>query len=323
MEDLLILAFLLIFSSCLTGLVRFLALKKNWFDIPNSRSSHASPIPKSGGLGFLVSFYVLVFYLYLTGSLLRSELIALGMGLLVALIGLIDDFKMLKISTRLTMQFIAGFIALISLGGLPVLPLFSINGTLGIIWLVNLYNFMDGIDGLAALEACFICIAVSGFAILQNFPNEVFIFGGLLVSIIGFLVWNFPVAKIFMGDVGSNFLGFIFAVLGLITISHGFMNIWSWFIVDTTMTLIRRISLGEVWYYAHRSHAYQHAAVKYSSHKKVDVVVSLINIFWLFPLAWVTVVKLEWAMIITLMAYIPLIVLGYFYKAGNLNFTGQ
>lgn len=332
MSEILILALLLISSFFLSGFVRFLMLKRNWFDEPNSRSSHGRPTPNSGGLAFVLCFFSAVLYLFFIDLLPANEFIALCMGLFVAALGFMDDIWNMNITGRIGVHFISAIVVLISLGGLPELPVFSLLidfgwlgypiGVLGIVWSINLYNFMDGIDGMAALEACFVCAAAISFAVLQNFPNDALLLQCLLASILGFLFWNLPTAKIFMGDVGSNFLGLILAVLGLVTISHGLMNIWTWaillgvFIVDSTLTLIRRIRVGEIWYYAHRSHAYQHAALRHSSHGKVDLVVILINCFWLFPLAWVTVINVEWAILTTVVAYIPMLVLGFYYKAG-------
>jgi Fuc2NAc and GlcNAc transferase len=157
--------------------------------------------------------------------------------------------------------------------------------------MINLYNFMDGIDGLAGVEA--ICVSVLG-GLLLTWAGLGGIAAGALAltgASAGFLVWNWPPAKIFMGDVGSGFLGFVFGVLTIASARERTFLLWPWlillsvFIVDSTLTLMRRLITGARWYEAHCSHAYQHAARRWNSHSKVTLTVAAINIAWLFPLA--------------------------------------
>jgi len=153
----------------------------------------------------------------------------------------------------------------------------------------------------------------------------------------GFLGWNFPPAKIFMGDVCSGFLGFSLGIFALMTSDS--VNIWSWlillgvFITDATFTLIKRILNKEIWYEAHSSHAYQHYArqlirqfqqqgfdshdARTQSHRRVNYQMTLINIFWLFPLASIATFYPYWASLITLIAYLPLIFIAQHLKAGS------
>jgi Fuc2NAc and GlcNAc transferase len=192
-----------------------------------------------------------------------------------------------------------------------------------LVWLLNLYNFMDGIDGLASIEAITVCL---GGALLYLLGFETYGYWSapilLTMAVAGFLFWNFPPARIFMGDAGSGFLGII---LGLFSIQAAWIApqfFWSWlillgvFIVDGTWTLARRFISGEKVYEAHRSHAYQNASRHFGSHKKVSLVIGVINVFWLTPLALlVGLAKLN-ALLGVVLAYLPLILLAVRFSAG-------
>lgn len=145
----------------------------------------------------------------------------------------------------------------------------------------------------------------------------------LAATVAGFLCWNFPPARIFMGDAGSGFLGM---VLGLLALLAGWVNpllFWGWlillgvFVVDATFTLVRRLLRGDKVYQAHRSHAYQYATRHHGSHRTVTLAVAAINLGWLLPVAMVVVVFQLDGALGTLVAYVPLIVLALIYKAGE------
>jgi Fuc2NAc and GlcNAc transferase len=126
---------------------------------------------------------------------------------------------------------------------------------------------------------------------MRREPGLAFVVAALGAASLGFLAWNWPPAKVFMGDAGSAFLGFAFGSLALVTHALGALVIWSWlillgvFLVDATVTLVRRLLRGERVYEAHRSHAYQHASRRLGSHRTVSVAVGVLNIAWLAPLA--------------------------------------
>ena len=140
---------------------------------------------------------------------------------------------------------------------------------------------------------------------------------------LGFLVWNWPPAKIFMGDVGSGFIGFVLAMFAIISSDMGLLPIWSWlilagvFVVDSTITLVTRVINGEEWYSAHSNHAYQKASRRLKSHKPVTLSVLMINILWLLPMAWFASARPEFGWWLTIIAWIPLISLSLFLKAGR------
>jgi len=321
-------------SLLLTFVLRCYALRSKLMDVPNARSSHSIPTPRGGGVAIVVSFSAAMSICMLTGVLPQGQFIGLfGAGLVVALVGFADDHGHLAARWRLLGHFAAAIWILICFGGLASLDIFGFKVDLGwfgavlaaiyLVWLLNLYNFMDGIDGIAGAVA--ICVTVAG-AILYwwcGFTREMWVPLLLASACAGFLVWNFPPAKIFMGDAGSGFLGI---VLGGMALQAGWVApqlFWSWlilmgvFIVDATYTILHRLIRGEKIYEAHRSHAYQYASRRHLSHKKVTVAVILINVVWLTPLAfWVGKGGGDGVSGV-LLAYLPLIVLAIRYNAGK------
>lgn len=326
---------LLLASMSLTALVRKLALSSRWLDIPNARSSHEQPVPKGGGIAIVICFLSAVLILVTVGRLPRQEGLALGTASVIAVLGFLDDCWNLSIATRLSVQFACALLALILLGALPFFSvpgmrleggwsyLAYLLGALGVIWILNLVNFMDGIDGITGAETLFLCSAVILFALEAGQEDDALLLAALGVSVLGFLVWNLPPAKIFMGDVGSTFLGFVLALLAVLSISHGYMSLWTWlllggvYVTDTAVTLVKRMICGEIWYHAHREHAYQHAAVRFGSHGKTVAGVMLINVGWLLPLAWLSRLVSQWAWLLTMLGLLPLILLALKFKAGT------
>ena len=332
--NILIFAATLILAIVLTGLVRRYALRVNLLDVPNQRSSHYVATPRGGGLGIAVVFLGVVTGLYFCGSLPTDVFSSLAVGgVLVAGIGFVDDHRHVPANWRFLIQIIAATFAVTMLGGLPEIQLGNKSVDLGIagdamaiiftVWLINLYNFMDGIDGIAAIEA--LCIAGSVIAISSDGDGG-FITPLLVIfaaTVLGFLVWNWPPAKIFMGDVGSGFIGFILAMFAIISSSMGLLPVWSWlilagvFVVDSTITLVTRVINGEEWYSAHNSHAYQKASRRLKGHKPVTLSVLMINIFWLLPMAWFASARPEFGWWLTIIAWMPLISLSLILKAGR------
>ncbi|MDT8397661.1 MAG: glycosyl transferase [Pseudomonadales bacterium] len=324
---------LVLIASCLTtALLRYAALKLKWVDIPNARSSHHSPIPGSGGAGFALMFFFATLFLFRQGLLMPSAFTALSLGLAMAILGLLDDRHNLRVGLRMLFQVLLAGLGLQLMGGLPLVPVFGFEFDFGwfgyvigigaFVWLVNLYNFMDGIDSLAALESCFAAGAAAVLALYYGNLQDALLLACLIAAVLGFTFWNLPPARIFMGDTGSNYLGYVLGILGMLTISHGFMHVWSWaillgvFIVDSGLTLLQRVRTGQTWYQAHRSHAYQKAALKLGSHGRVVLAIMAINVFWLLPLAWISVAFVEGAVLITVLAYTPVILLALFLRAG-------
>lgn len=225
-------------------------------DVPNERSLHRVPVPRTGGLGVLAG--AAAAWLAVGGGALT---LVFGFALALSAVSLADDVRGLSVRVRFLAQAVAAAIFLAAHGFEPVwlMPI----ALLGILWSTNLYNFMDGSDGLAGGMAV---IGFAGYAIAASAAGASDI--GLCAAIVagasaGFLVWNFPPARIFMGDAGSIPLGFTAACLGIVGWQRGVWPFWfpalvfSPFILDATVTLVRRWLRGEKLSQAHRSHYYQ------------------------------------------------------------------
>ncbi len=282
-------------SYSLTALVRFYALKKNILDIPNERSSHSVVTPRGGGLAVAATFIFALLFMAIFEIVSLNVAVALvGGGLMIAAIGWIDDKNSVSPRLRLVVHFLAAIWALYWLGGFTRMDIGfttvhlgwagSVLAAVGIVWMINLYNFMDGIDGIAGTEAISVAIC-AGFLLFwsgsQGLAGVCII---LALAVGGFLVWNWPPARIFMGDVGSGFLGYVFAVLAIISDKSSSVPVIIWlmllgvFIADATITLFRRMARGEKLSQPHRTHVYQLAVQAGYSHKQVTLVVLFINI---------------------------------------------
>lgn len=321
-------------SAFLTGAVRRYALAHSVLDIPNARSSHVVATPRGGGVAIVIVSLVALPWLAHRGFLSLDALWALsGAGATVALVGFVDDHRHVAARWRLAAHFVAAAWAIHWLGGMPplVLPIVGpATGWLGstllaiyLVWLLNLYNFMDGIDGIASVEAISVLaggallFAITGQPVLAATPLM------LLAAVAGFLYWNVPPARIFMGDAGSGFLGI---VLGVLSVQAGWLDpalFWAWqillgvFIVDASVTLVRRLVRGERVYEAHRSHAYQHASRRFGGHLPVTLAVAVVNAVWLLPIAVCVGLGLVDGMVALLVAYLPLIALAVRFRAGS------
>jgi Fuc2NAc and GlcNAc transferase len=293
-----------LFAWIATGFVRRHALSNAILDIPNVRSSHSAPTPRGGGLAIVAAFTGALILLTLTGRLqFNLTFVLIAGGGAVAATGYLDDRRSLPASVRICVHIIAATLAVFVLGGItqPTLRNMGLHGiwagailgVMAVAWGTNLFNFMDGIDGIAGCEAVF--VAGAGALLNWAYGGDSGLTAAMLVlaaAASGFLIWNWPPARIFMGDVGSGFLGFAVAVLGLAASRHSSTPIEAWailsgfFLVDSTVTLLRRIVRGDRWFEAHRLHAYQNLARRWGAHLPVTVLSIGINLFWLLPWAW-------------------------------------
>jgi Fuc2NAc and GlcNAc transferase len=317
----------------LTGVLRQYALARSIIDIPNARSSHVVPTPRGGGVAIVVSFLlslILAASMDLVAWPLTSALLGAGAG--IAVLGFLDDHGHIVARWRLLGHFIAAIWALFWVGGLPPLSFFGFMFDLGwighalaavyLVWLLNLYNFMDGIDGIASVEA--ICVCLGAMLLYWLAGNELLAMLPLLLAfaVAGFLYWNLPTARIFMGDAGSGFLGITLGVLSLQAAWVAPQLLWSWlillgvFIVDATWTLLRRLLRGDKVYEAHRSHAYQFASRHFKKHLPVTLAVGAINLFWLLPIALLVGAGRLDGLLGVLIAYLPLAILAVKFNAG-------
>ena len=323
-------------AALLTALVRSLALAGGVLDIPNQRSSHQIPIPRGGGAAIVIVSIAALGILTWLGELRSELLVAMaGGGLAVAAVGFIDDRRPVTPAVRLAVHVGAALWALLWVGGLGPLQIGEhpvalggfgyVLGVLGIVWVLNLFNFMDGIDGIAASEATFIAW---GGALLTGatapaaagVAQAAVVFGA---ACLGFLGWNWPPARVFMGDVGSGYVGYLIGVLALAATRDNPAAVWVWlilggvFFVDATITLVRRVLRGERAQQAHREHAYQHLARRWGSHGKVTVTVLAVNIGWLLPCAVLAAHRPQHALEYVGVAFAPLAVLAVAIGAGR------
>jgi Fuc2NAc and GlcNAc transferase len=313
-------------AAWLTERFRRIALAHDILDVPTPRASHHVAMPRGGGVAIVLVTAVAISLLGISGLLPWPLTVALvGGGTLVALVGLLDDLKNLPQHWRLLGHFAAAVWVYAWLGGLPPLPDLTflraypvvghILGTLYVVWLLNLTNFMDGIDGIAASEAVVVCLGGVLLYALST-PSSAGILATLVLgaAACGFLIWNWPPARIFMGDAGSGFLGFMFAALSLYAGWVEPQLFWAWvillgvFITDATVTLVHRVARGQRFNEAHRSHAYQRAARRWGAHRRVTVAVAMINVFWLLPMAALVALGTVGGLVGTLIAYTPLVV---------------
>lgn len=275
-------------SALLTGLVRLYALRHNLLDKPNERSSHTLPTPHGGGVAVVAASVICMGIGVAAHIIDGRQALTLAVGMVaLATIGWIDDTKGSLPGIRLVVQIIVACWTLYMFGGLPAIRIGTttyeigyagyILGLLGVVWSINLYNFMDGIDGFAGSQAVIIFATVSFLSLYSGNRSIGTIAAIFAAATVGFLIWNWPPAKIFLGDVGSGGIGylvcglaissensrsvplFVFAILGLV------------FIADSTATLVRRFRRGNRKIEAHRDHAYQRLAKMFGSHKPVTI----------------------------------------------------
>lgn len=230
-------------------------------DTPNSRSMHSAPTPRGGGLAVLAP--LLAVYAISLGDFMDANIV-IGL-LLVAVVSYIDDRHSLSSSLRFAVHAIAACVLVLPQGHSLYI---GIGLCLLTVWCINLYNFMDGIDGLAASMGV-IGFSAMYFVSLHNGQAQLASISSIVAcSCLGFLVFNFPPAKIFLGDVGSASLGYLMAVMIVLTTSGGLSDSWppllifAPFLFDATFTIARRALSGEKFWTAHRSHLYQRLALR-------------------------------------------------------------
>lgn len=272
------------------GMIRWVRV----MDIPNARSSHARPIPRSGGLA-VVSAIAVGMLVYQTIG--QESLLPLSVALrfmaalgLIFVVSVIDDVKALGVRSKLTTQVVAALVVVSSglhvrtldVPWLGAVDLGLIGAVLTLVWLValtNAFNFMDGLDGLAGTQAVVAGLFLSGIALAEG-SHFVFVFAYITAAAcLGFLVFNRPPARIFMGDTGSQFLGFTFGLLGVMAnqFDRGEVTVmvvpvlFFSFLWDTAFTLIRRRLAGDPLV-AHRTHLYQLMNRSGLSHARVTLI---------------------------------------------------
>ena len=266
-------------------------------DHANERSSHLGAVPRGGGIAvigvMIVGWSSYAQYVGDDFNLVAIALLAAGL----AGISFIDDLRGLPTLQRLILQILAVALGCLVLPDAPVfqglLPPVADRLAAGFFWLwfVNLFNFMDGIDGITTVEAGSIGIAVALLAYFAGDMMHLATPGVILAgAVIGFGIWNWRPAKIFLGDVGSVGLGFL---LGWLLLSLAAGGHWApalllplYYLADATWTLLRRMLRGEKFWQAHRSHLYQHAARSLGDHAWVSLIILGCNCILVAAASW-------------------------------------
>ena len=303
----------------------YLALARRWqiVDRPNDRSSHRTPTPHGGGVPLLLAGAA--------GAILGGSYLGLGDGVYATLsgtalalmvLGVLDDLVGLSVRLRLALYGLcclgtaAVLLQSMEVGGWAPVPLLQLGGAaLGMMWLLNLYNFMDGIDGLAASQCVLACTAAAALAHWCG-ASESYVFGCLLLAAaqLGFLLWNWPPARLFMGDAGSVPTGFLLGALALLGQLRGELPLACWlillaaFITDASWTLVWRMSTGQAFTRPHRLHAYQRLSRHWRGHLPVDLLLLGIVLLWLAPLAALVLYLPSYQFFLVILAYFPLVV---------------
>lgn len=287
MTSTLMLAAVFLAAVATTRAVRDIARRAQLVDRPNARSSHATPTPRLGGIGIVVPAVAAA--LFLTRGPGGGQLATvLGATAAIALVGLVDDVRSLPARWRFVVHVLAAAAVVLSrrneigwvfapLDALLPVPVLAAGAILWIVWVTNLYNFMDGIDGLAGGQAVIASVAVAAAAFGGGATTTGWLMLFLAAAAAGFLVFNFPPASIFMGDVGSTTIGFLLACVPFMPearpVPIELVGVaLSLFILDGTVTLLRRVARGERWFEAHRTHYYQRPVAAGMSHRTVTLV---------------------------------------------------
>lgn len=284
-------------AALLTKLFIFLAKNTRLVDQPNERSMHINPTIRGGGVVFIgLSLAVFPVLCFLHHSVSSVNIVLFISGLLIALVSFMDDLYQLSSQFRLIIQLLVSILVVIylrpsnldfimfNLAGVFVLIPFII---FAVIWSINLFNFMDGLDGFCAAQAIFL---FASYALFFSF-HDAFLYQDfcfmLVFSLLGFFIFNFPPARLFMGDIGSATLGLLSFSVALIAQQQFEIAIIYWFIlnalflIDSTITLLRRLLKKENLSTAHRKHAYQRLKQSGFSTRAILLGQSLINIFLL------------------------------------------
>jgi UDP-N-acetylmuramyl pentapeptide phosphotransferase/UDP-N-acetylglucosamine-1-phosphate transferase len=269
-------------SAAVTACAIRYAKRRQLIDHPGARRSHTQPTPRGGGIGIVVAVLVCACLpgLVIGGADARIAALSMGVAIaIVAAVGWIDDHRGLPARTRFVAHTIAAIVFVAPAAW--TLVAFSIEVgqatsatmlvawiamavlVVAIVWSINLHNFMDGIDGILAMQATFVFVALAVLIVVRGHDARAVTLATFAAATLGFLPFNFPRARVFMGDVGSGVLGLLIAI-GLTwqfsvreTAPWSGLVLASAFVIDATATLVSRMVRGRRWYHAHREHLYQ------------------------------------------------------------------
>jgi Fuc2NAc and GlcNAc transferase len=285
------------------GMFRAYAIEKGMLDKPSQRSSHIAATARGGGVVIFLGWFALLAVFHFLGMINKAYIWNFLPALFIGFVGFRDDRKPMSADIRFVLQSITAVVSLFILGegGTIIQSILPFSVPLPIcfgllifimVWFVNLYNFMDGADGIAAMQAIFV-FGVGGYFLYQSGAYELATLGwGLVALLFGFLIWNWPTARIFMGDSGSYFLGFLMVLYALLSAKFYNLSPLFWIMLtapfwfDASVTLVRRIIAKDNWRKPHRLHAYQRLIQVGWSHQQVlfsviavDVIISGLALF--------------------------------------------
>lgn len=311
-----------VLSLGLVGLVGLVARRAAFLDAPGPRSSHASPTPTGAGLGMVLA-------LLATGVLVgfdpqearwgavypRIWLPALGGALVLAVVGFADDVRGLPVTPRLLAQLAAAGLLVWVLA--PGAWWIGAASVLGLTWTMNAVNFMDGSNGMAGAEGVFAGALLTWVFHQGGAPGLALAAASVSAICAGFLPWNAPRARLFMGDAGSVPLGFLLGGLCLAGALGGFLSwpqallVLAVFHVDAGLTLLRRMRLRERWYTPHRTHAYQRLVAHGWTHGRVALLYTALNVIIVAPGVMLGTLDERWAWASAAVAFMLLAVAWY------------
>ncbi|HEX9951933.1 MAG TPA: hypothetical protein VGB53_09215 [Rubricoccaceae bacterium] len=280
-----------VLSAVLVEVVRRAALQRAVLDVPNERSSHAAPVPRGGGLGMLAAVAAAWALAAVAVPDVRAPWLAVGAAL-VAAVSALDDVRTLRAGPRFAIQAAAAALVAWATGGWGWLAVAGVGPValgaagiaLAVVWtvgLTNAYNFMDGIDGIAGGQAVMAGAAWAAAGLWLGVPAVALVGACVAAAALGFLVHNRPPARVFMGDVGSATLGFVFAALPLVAGDalepvlagrlpvFALLAVWP-FVYDAAATFGQRLARRENVLAAHRQHRYQRLVIAGASHGAVS-----------------------------------------------------
>lgn len=282
-------------SVLFTGVARRYALQRGVLDLPNARSSHSTPTPRGGGIAVVAASAVGLALLASVHAVATREALLLAAGtLLIAAIGWLDDHTSVPPRVRLAVHVTIAILTVAAFRGFPTLDvgiaalhlgtLGAVLAVLAVVWSINLFNFMDGIDGLAGTEGTLVCAAAAALLALRGDASLSAIAAVIAAASAGFLCWNWPPARIFLGDVGSGALGYAIATIAIAAERHGTVPLlasamlYGVFVGDATVTLARRVARGERPAEAHRDHAYQRLSRVWGAHRPVTLAAASVTL---------------------------------------------
>ncbi|WP_162846040.1 MraY family glycosyltransferase [Seongchinamella sediminis] len=299
------------------GLYLRAARRLQILDRPNERSSHTRPTPHGGGVPLLLALALGVAMAAVSWQQQYLLLLALALGL--SALGVLDDMRGLGVRLRFALYGLCCLVAVLviqdplSAPG-PISLAIAAASVFALLWMLNLYNFMDGIDGYAATQCIVACGCAALLAWGQAAPPQYPLFCLLLAAAqVGFLFWNWPSARLFMGDAGSVPSGFLLGALALLGQAQGYLPLASWlillavFITDASVTLLWRMASGQAFTQPHRLHAYQRLSRHLGGHLPVVLLLLALNGLWLFPLALAAAVFPGYSILLVILAYVPLL----------------